>query len=92
MTRSPLLVIPYRSQVQQLFTLPLDTELGLELFEDRDVREGTESRSLSESKYEEPESDMDVVLEAGETVTRENWEERWSRVAWLYWESTIWRV
>jgi len=56
------------------------------------VREGTESRSLSESKYEEPESDMDVVLEAGETVTRENWEERWSRVAWLYWESTIWRV
>jgi len=32
------------------------------------------------------------VLEAGETVTRENWEERLSRVAWLYWESTIWRV
>jgi len=55
------------------------------------VRDGTESRSLSESKYESS-SEIDVVLEAGETVTRENWEERLSRVAWLYWESTIWRV
>jgi hypothetical protein len=76
--------------VQQL---PLDTELGLELFEDRDVvSDGTESRSLSESKYEDPSLEIDVRLEAGETVTRLNCEESWSSVAWWYCESTIWRV
>jgi len=72
-TRSPARVMPYRSHVQQLEALPLDKELGDELLDERDVRDGTsEPRSLSESKYESSES---VALEAGEIAVRPNCDE-----------------
>lgn len=86
LTRSPARVMPYRSHVQQLETLPLDTELGDELLDEREVSDGTdESRSLSESKYESSEL-------VGDIEVRPNCDESWSSDAWLYCESTIWRV
>lgn len=77
--------------MQQL--LPLLTLLGDEEFVLRDVSDGTsDPRSLSLSKYEEPDEERDEMLEAGDMDVRAKREESWSSSAVLYCESTIWRV